>query len=260
MIVNPVRAMRGHLPVHGGNIDGPEMIRRHSRIIRQKPFLRQLYTDWYTSLRNALPQGVPGAVLELGSGGGFLREVIPEALTSDIRPDPNLCAALDATALPFCDRSLKAILMVDVLHHIPRVASFFEEASRCVNSGGVIAMIEPWNTAFSRLVYRHLHREPFEADAGSWHFPGGGPMSRSNQALPWILFQRDRSRFRQLFPQWQLASIRLHTPVRYLLSGGVSYTSFMPASTFAFWCWTERKLKPLMPALAMFATITLMRK
>jgi len=44
------------------------------------------------------------------------------------------------------DGSLRAIVMTDVLHHIPNVESFFAEAARCVRPGGVIVMIEPWLT------------------------------------------------------------------------------------------------------------------
>ena len=242
------------------DIDAPETILRHADIIRQKPFLRLLYRDWYESLRSAVPKVVPGAVIELGSGGGFIQEIIPQALTSDIHPTPGISMTLDATVMPFRSQSLKAILMVDVLHHLPRVSDFFSEASRCLTSGGVIAMIEPWNTLFSRLFYRYLHHEPFEPQAAGWHFTPGKPMSSSNQALPWILFSRDRLKFQATFPEWELSLIGLHTPLRYLLSGGVSCRGLVPAFTFDLWRAVEEKLTACMRYLAMFATIKLVRK
>jgi hypothetical protein len=249
-----------HPAVRHLDIDTPAAVLRHARMIRQKPFLHRLYRDWYGFLRAGLPGRVLGAVVELGSGGGFIREVIPEAVTTDVQPTAGLCMALDATAMPFRNRSLKAILMVDVLHHLSCVSDFFQDASRCVNAGGVIAMIEPWNTAMSRLFYRNFHREPFDSDTRNWHLPGGGPMSGANQALPWILFQRDRRRFMKTFPQWNLQAIRLHTPFCYILSGGVSYRGLTPAATYAFWRALEEKLAPWMHHLGMFATITLVRK
>lgn len=260
MVKNWFQSVLAHPEIRGADIDEPAAVLRHARIINGKPFLRGLYAEWYGMLRSALPQGVPGAVVELGSGGGFIREVIPEAVTTDVQPAGGLCTALDATALPFRRGSLKAIVMVDVLHHLPRVSSFFRDASRCVNTGGVIAMIEPWNTAWSRFFYRHFHREPFDPDATDWQVAGGGPMSCSNQALPWILFQRDRIRFQKTFPQWELQEIHLHTPFRYVLSGGVSYRGVMPAFTFNFWQSAEKKLAAGMRYFALFATIKLIRK
>src|SRR5262249_31802772 len=38
------------------------------------------------------------------------------------------------------------------------------QATRCVRSGGVVAMIEPWVTPWSRFVYTRLHHEPFQPE------------------------------------------------------------------------------------------------
>ncbi len=48
------------------------------RIIREKGFLRQIYEEWYRLLIGHLPDG-GGAVLEIGSGGGFLKEYHKDA-------------------------------------------------------------------------------------------------------------------------------------------------------------------------------------
>ena len=64
------------------------------------------------------------------------------------------------------------------------------------------------------------------------------------QALPWILFMRDRSQFEREFPQWQIGQLRLCSPLRYLLSGGISLRVSMPAWTFEFWGEVERVLEP----------------
>ena len=85
--------------------------------------------------------------------------------------------------------------MTNVLHHLPQPGRFFDEAAGCVRPGGVVAMVEPWNTAWSRWVYRHhLHHETFLPAAADWEVPRGGPLSAANGALPWILFARDRER------------------------------------------------------------------
>ena len=73
---------------------------------------------------------------------------------------------LDGLMLPLAGGVLRGIVMVDVLHHIPQPRRFFTEAARCVRPGGVIAMVEPWVTAWSKLIYGKLHHEPFRPEAG----------------------------------------------------------------------------------------------
>jgi hypothetical protein len=149
--------------------------------------------------------------------------------------------------------------MTDVLHHLPQPRRFFAEATRCVRTGGVIVMIEPWVTPWSRLVYTRLHHETFWPEMAGWEFPAGGPLSGANGALLWILFERDRTRFRQEFPLLHIRSICPMMPFRYLVSGGMSLRSLSPAWTFDLWRALERKLQPWMGAWAMFAQIVLVK-
>jgi SAM-dependent methyltransferase len=248
-----------HPDVRDVDIDAPETIRRHARLIQKKKFLKQLYGEWYRSILKAIPSDGPGIVVEIGSGGGFIHEVDPSICTTDILNAANLNAVLDAASLPFKDQSLKAIVMVDVLHHLPRVRAFFQEASRCIQYGGRIIMIEPWNTLWSRWIYRRFHREPFDPEAKNWRIRNGGPMTGSNQALPWILFERDFDRFKSVFPEWSVDELQLHSPFSYLVSGGVSFRSLLPGKFFRFWREVEDLFMPFMPKLAMFATIRLVR-
>jgi hypothetical protein len=89
--------------------------------------------------------------------------------------------------------------------------------------------------------------------------PTGGPLSGGNDALPWIMFQRDRTRFERNFPRWRIESIEPLMPFRYLLSGGVSMRSLVPASSFVFAKKIETILAPWINQLAMFAKIVLRR-
>ena len=59
----------------------PPDLRR--RVLADKPFLRRIYEEWYAALAASLPAG-PGAVLELGSGAGFLADAIPGLVRSEI--------------------------------------------------------------------------------------------------------------------------------------------------------------------------------
>lgn len=242
-------------------MDSPETTALRRRILREKYFLYSLYREWYAQLISAIPsiKHCPGGALELGAGGGFFKDMLPECLSSDVFCCPGNDLVLDARHLPFRPSSLRAIVMVDVFHHIPDVTAFLAEAQRVLRPGGVIAMWEPWNTPWSRFVYRRLHHEPFEPQSEDWVFPAGGPLSSANSALPWMVFSRDVGRLRQEFPLLRLESVRLDFPFSYLASGGVSMRSLAPGCFYRPIRSMERALGKLLQYCAMFANIVVRR-
>jgi SAM-dependent methyltransferase len=252
-----LRALLAHPLTRGMDIDDPRTTALRREIIQAKPFLKRIYDEWYTQIAQSIPPG-PGAAFELGSGAGFLEQYIPDVIASEIFITPGIDVVADGHLLPFADQSLRAIVMVDVFHHLPRVQDFLKEGARCIRPNGVISMIEPWVSSWSKLIYRNLHHEPFEPAAKSWNFPMTGPLSGANGALPWIVFERDRETFERDFPQWQIQQIKPIMPLRYLISGGVAMRNLMPAWSFRGWKNFER----ILPShqTAMFAHIVLRRR
>jgi SAM-dependent methyltransferase len=253
-----VRAWLEHPLTRGVDLDDPSLTALRREIVRTKPFLRRIYEEWYGLIKGALPAG-PGEVLEIGSGAGFLREVVPDAIASEVFRCPGMDLVLDAQRLPVRDGSLRAIAMVDVLHHLPDCRRFFAGAARAVRPGGAIVAVEPWVSAWSRLVLGHAHHEPFRPEAAEWEFPAKGPLSGANQALPWILFERDRAAFEREFPEWRVARVRPFMPLRYIASGGVGLRSLAPSWSFRPLASLERLSTPFMRAVAMFAEIVVER-
>lgn len=166
---------------------------------------------------------------------------------------------LDARLLPFAPASLRAIVMTNVFHHVPDVSAFLRAAAQCVRPGGAIVMIEPWVTTWSSFVYRRLHHEPFRPEATEWTFDGTGPLTSANGALPWIVFERDRTHFEHTFPAWRIKSIRTGMAFRYLLSGGMSLRALAPAWSFGVWKQSERWLDRRCD-VGMFARIVLVNE
>lgn len=237
------------------SIDSPETTILRWQIIREKPYLFKIYQGWYESIASAIPDNT-NPVLEIGSGAGFMAHHVNRLITSDILQLPNIDTVVDACAqLPFENESLRGIAMVNTLHHLPDVEAFLQEAERCVEPDGVVAMVEPWVTTWSSFVYNRLHHEPFEPNAKSWKFDSTGPLSSANGALPWIVFQRDRKRFENQFPTFRVEKIRLLMPFTYLLSGGVSMRCLVPNSSFQLCKFVEQTLTPIFPLAAMFALI-----
>jgi SAM-dependent methyltransferase len=249
-----------HPLTRGVDIDSPENTRLRFQIVKEKGFLSRLYDDWYRTIVACLPREPEGRVLELGSGAGHLKKFLPGLITSEILQISGVDIIADGCRLCFKAASLQGIVMVDVFHHLPDVRSFLKEAGRCVKPGGAVVMIEPWVSPWSRMIYGHLHHEPIQPQAPRWELTNGGPLSQSNSALPWIVFNRDRSVFEREFPIWRLKSLKLHTPWCYLLSGGVAFRLSVPANFFTLCRRVEHALDPWMNYWAMFATIAIERR
>jgi SAM-dependent methyltransferase len=247
-----------HPLTRGLDLDDPQTTVLRRRILEGKPFLKKLYRKWYDSLLSSLGEATL-PVLEIGSGAGFLRQHFPALIASDIIYLPWLTLVLDAQRLPIHDQSLDGIVMTNVLHHMSDIEGFFAEATRCICVGGQMVMIEPWPTPWSKFIYSHFHHEPFDPQMREWRLDSAGSMTTANDALPWIVFERDRERFLSLFPEWVIEEIQPMTPFCYLLSGGMSLRSLMPGWTYAFWSWIERAFRPWMRSWAMFAKVVLRR-
>jgi SAM-dependent methyltransferase len=246
-----------HPLTKGLSIDDPKTTELRSTIIQEKGFLRQIYESWYRLIYSRIPDG-DGGVLEIGSGGGFLQELYADTLSSEIFFTPKVDVVLNAMALPFRTDALKSIIMVDVLHHIPEPAVFFEQATKCTRNGGRCLLIEPWNTAWGGWVFRNLHHEPFNPE-GDWTIPLAGPLSGANGAMPWILLERDRAMFNEIFPEWSISNITPIMPVTYLLSGGVSMRSLMPCWSYPLLRFLEQGIPKLDSKCGMFAFIEIER-
>jgi SAM-dependent methyltransferase len=241
------------------DLDAPDTTLQHREIILRKKFLKNLYIEWYRMLLQEV-QDENGKIVEIGSGGGFLKNLDPRVITSDILPFPHCDLTFSGEQMPFTNSELSAILMIDVLHHIPDSCKFFLEAQRVLKPGGKIVMIEPANTPFSRFMFQKFHHENFDPESANWEFPTSGPLSGANGALPWIIFDRDYEKFKSEFPKLQLESIKLHTPFTYLVSGGLTFKSLLPGWMYRPFRWFEKAMSPLNKSIAMFQRIVVVKK
>lgn len=240
------------------NLDDVSTTLVHRRILNQKPFLRRIYTEFYEMMRERLgPDADKMAVLEIGSGAGFIKEILPRCITSDLIVMDGLDVACSALDFPFKDDSLDAVVMINVLHHLPDARDFFKELCRCLKPGGRVIMVEPANTAWGKFVYTHFHHEPFDEKTPDWQFTPGGRLTDANVALPWMVFFRDRERFLREYPGLRIVAARPHTPFRYLLSGGFTMRGLVPAFSYPLFKALGLLLTPLHGLLGMFMTVEL---
>jgi len=214
------------------DLDSPNTTALRKNILKQKPFLRKIYQEWYECINNQISKN--SLTLEIGSGAGFADQIIPNLIKSEVFEVSGVDCIANACQLPFSDSSLDTIIMTDVFHHIPDVSKFLEESERCLRVGGKILMIEPWLTWWSKIVYKNLHHEPFSEYDSNWKLSGSGPLSDANGALPWIIFHRDRMKFEQEHRALKITSIVPMMPFSYLLCGGISTRNLIPAFLYKF--------------------------
>lgn len=226
----------------------------------EKPALREVYTDLYQRMAARL---APGQTLEVGGGSGNLKAYAPQVVSTDLLEVPWLDAVADAQALPFADASFDNVVLFDVLHHVAHPRAFFSEAARVLRKGGRLVMAEPAITPLSGLFYRFLHPEPvmFQVDPLADRGAGSARDAfEANQAIPTLLFGRDRAAFQQAFPQFRICETTRLGLFAYPLSGGFRPWSLIPASAVGGLLRLEGRLLPFLGALMAFRMLVVLER
>ncbi len=167
-------------------------------------------------------------IVEIGSAGGFLKELHNSVITTDVRDCFGVDIICSADTLPFRDNSIDCILAKDTFHHLGQVKAFLDELNRVLKPGITAILLEPnWNP-ISRFIYKFLHPEDWLPKQQAWDFISRDPME-SNQALAYIVFKRDIQAFQKDFPKLTLEVMNPINGMSYLISGGVANRTKVPS-------------------------------
>ena len=174
------------------DLDSAESNGALKQIINENYLLKKFYKENYNLFKKELKieNKLGSTILEIGSGAGFIKDVIPNTITSEIIELEGIDLKMNATNLKFLNGSVDAIILLNVLHHITNPEQFISECQRVLKNKGIILMIEPANTWLSRIIYKNFHHEDFD-EFSDWYLKDGGRLSMANQALPYIIFERD---------------------------------------------------------------------
>lgn len=143
-------------------MDAVDLQREHHREADAEHFRWQTEAPFFSSTEAALLEAVsvrPGErFLEMGCGeGGNLHHLAgrtrgalrvgvdfscPKAAFAR-RATGSEIAVADAARLPFADRSFDAVLIRDLLHHLPDRTRALAEAHRVLRPGGRLTLVEP---------------------------------------------------------------------------------------------------------------------
>jgi len=170
-----------------------DYVRQHREIWALRPELRAVYHDFFATLLEAAGQRRP--IVELGAGPGFFREYCPESIASDVIFTPWVNLVCDGCRTPFRDASAGAVVMLDVIHHLPKPLDFLSEMVRILQPGGSLVAIEPWITPPSYILYRYFHHEDcaLSIDVAEPFRSTGKQAFDGNAAIPYRLVQSQRA-------------------------------------------------------------------
>jgi hypothetical protein len=87
--------------------------------------------------------------------------------------------------------------------------------------------------------------QPYDDAMPGWRFDQTDAMRDANQALTWIVFERDRELFRRRFPRLTLERTDWLPWFSYVLSGGVTRRNLVPAPLVPWVGAADRLLSPL---------------
>ena len=184
-----------------------------------------LYKEWYELISNVLSE-IDGINIELGCGASFIDQINKSIKKTDVFLNSNTDFKLNAMDIgDNFENQISNLILINVFHHISDPELFLRSAEKSLLIGGRIIMIEPSNNYWSRLVYKLIGHEPFDTRQIEWKFESKDPLLDSNQALSWIIFERDYQKFKNLFPMFSLIKKKNMMPFSYLLSGGHSFNT-----------------------------------
>ena len=231
----------------------------HTRVLT-KPFLRQLYGEWYEYFIEEMERLPEGMKIELGSGSGFFKKIMPSIISTDSQPFPTNDLTFSPSTMPFNSDSVSGIFMIDTFSKIKDTQAFLTEAQRVLKPGGKMIMVEPATSIWGRVAHRLFNHKSFDR-SGTWSNTLSASQKRVNSALPYIVFERDRSRFQNEFPALSLKNMTYHTPFRYFVGGGNCLNSaIVPASSYPFFSQADAWLSGRSWHWSMFVTVEIKKK
>lgn len=248
----------------GINPDSDELLVAHSRILFEKPMMRNVFAEFYDlciRLDDNYFKG-EGKRVEIGAGVSFFKKNHPQILTTDIKQASNLDMVVDALNMPFENGSIRAIYGINCFHHFPDPGKFFKELERVLTKGGGCILIDPYYGWVAKRFYsRIFESEGFDMTQKTWTNDSLGYMNGANQALSYIVFERDKEKLETLYPGLEIIMKKpLNNYLRYLLSGGLNFRQILPSFTSPLIRLAEFLLTPVNRILALHHIIVIRKK
>ena len=172
--------------------------------------------------------------IELGAGVIPMSKLDSRIKSTDIVPTAHLNGVLDTTILDIEDSTVSGFILQNTFHHIHDPEAFFQETSRVLTLDGRIVILDPYFNRLLRWLYPRLFKSEDFDTGGSWKGPNQHAMIGANQALSYIVFERDRAYFDSTFPELRIIEkLPVCFDSRYILTGGLNFRKTAPGFIFS---------------------------
>jgi SAM-dependent methyltransferase len=211
----------------------------------RKPLLRAVYRNFHELIASRLDRSVPGLIVELGSGMGSIKDVIPDCVTTDIFANPWLDRRENAYRLTFSDGGVSNLILFDVWHHLRYPGTALAEFRRVLAPGGRVIIFDPAISLTGRVIYGLFHHEPVGMGLRvTWDAPSGFKADDADyfaaQGAATRLFWRKEEPSR--LEGWDASEVTALPSFEYFATGGFSGPQLGGPGLFRFWRWLDRVL------------------
>jgi len=212
-----------------------DLINKNHELWNRKPLLQFAYKDLYRLISKQLSNLPEPKIVELGSGLGNIRDVLPNCIRTDLFPYPWIDQIENGYQLSFADESVSDLILSDVFHHLKYPGTALKELHRVLRKGGRVIMLEPCMSLLGLLVYGAFHVEPIAiAKEIKWLAPNGW----LPEHLDYYAAQGNATRifvgnrYRSQLAAWKsIKTIRL-SALTYAASGGYSGPQLYPTGMY----------------------------
>lgn len=214
-----------------------DVIEKNRQLWTRKPVLQRSYKELFRLASMHLSQLAKPTIVELGSGMGHIREVIPDVIRTELFSLPWIDRIENAYKLSFEDESVSDLISTDVFHHLKYPGTALIEFHRVLRKGGRVILLEPCMSLLGLLVYGVFHKEPIALrNEIQWLAPVGW----SPENLEYHAAQGNATRiflgnqYRSNLTAWKnIKTIRL-SALAYAASGGYSGPQLYPTGMYSF--------------------------
>jgi SAM-dependent methyltransferase len=227
----------------------------------RKPGLRAIYGSFYREIAARIRRDIDGRVVELGSGLGNIKSVLPDCVTTDIFPNPWIDRVEDAYQLSFESGSVSNLILFDVWHHLEFPGTALQEFGRVLAPGGRIIVFDPAMGLIGRFVFGCFHHEPLGLkEPIAWDAPRGS----SSKEFKYYAAQGNASRvftkpeFKPRLAGWRITEVAYLSGLAYIATGGFRGPQLVPGAILEWLSGVDKTLSKF-PGLASRMLVVLER-